>query len=256
MGYYYFFYSSLPPISLDQDLPISTEEFRWMLELNLTNTDLSKLKLLREWIDLENFRSLWLNQFIDPNGNLDEKELEEAFLSLDLPDYVVDFLSQYESTEDRLRNFSFLWIKFFEKADAFFQGFLKKYFQFERELRLVLTALRCKYAHRDLIKEIQFEDPQDPFFAHLLTQKDMEDIQPELDYLPVKEIFISNISDPAALHVKLLQFKFMKIEKMVDDDPFAIDQILGYYIRLILLERFHQLKKQDGKSSLQEMIRE
>jgi len=179
MASYYYLITALPPISLGKKPEISFKELMDMLVLNLTRRDLHLVEILLRPIDLYNIHALWLGFPLDDRGNYKAKELEEALLIRDLlPPYVVDYLERYESTADRLRYFSSLYVSLFRDEQLELKGFLLKYFQFEREMRLVLTALRSKKTGRDLVRELQFEDPFEPFVAEILAQKDAADYTP------------------------------------------------------------------------------
>ena len=106
---YYYLATALPTISLKAKPEVSFEELKFMFKLNLSDSDLEKAKIFKKFIDVTNLRLLWLNKEIDPRGNLNIAELEDAILIKDFfDDFVFDFLDRYEKTEDRLKYFSFL----------------------------------------------------------------------------------------------------------------------------------------------------
>jgi hypothetical protein len=170
---FYYVISAFPPISIGQKSEMTYEEALQMVALNLSPADWKQVVLLQRLVDIRNIRALWLQEPLDPRGNLKEKELEEALLVGDeVPAFVIQFLNRYESLEDRLRYFPSLMVSLFNENIHQLKGFLRAYYQLDREIRLCLTALRAKASHRDLIRELQFEDPSDPFVAQLLAQKD------------------------------------------------------------------------------------
>ena len=80
-------------------------------------------------------------------------------------------------------------VRFFQEQKKQKNPFLAAYFRLERELRLVLVALRAKEQKRDLEEELKYEDPFDLFVQFILAQKDMETFQPPKEYEEVKVIF-------------------------------------------------------------------
>ncbi len=79
---------------------ITFEELIARLEINLSKEDLEKTNVLRRFVDINNIRALLMEEAIDPRGNLNEKELDEALLvHAVLPDYVFDFLDQFEKDD-------------------------------------------------------------------------------------------------------------------------------------------------------------
>ncbi len=251
MANYYFLIALFPPLSLDAKPDISWKELRELLLLNLTPNDLREVDRLLRPIDLYNIRALWLEQPLDDRGQFTAKQLEEKLLVRDgLPAYLIEFLERYESTADRLLYFSSLFTSLYRDEQPKLKGFLLRYYQFERETRLILTALRAKETGRDLIRELQFEDPYDPFIAEILSQKDAPEYVPPQEYGDLKTLFVDNRSDPRKLHRAILEYRFNKIEEMETNQDFGIDRVLAYVARLLLVESLAELDKEKGKEEL------
>lgn len=252
MGNYYFLAASLPPLAIGEVPEISFEELADRLEMNLSKKDLEKTVVLRRLVDLFNIRAFLLKEPIDPRGNLDEKELDEALLQREgLPGYVYDFLDRYEGMHDRLAHFSELFTFYFAEEIKKQSGFLKQYLTFEREWRLVLLALRSKRTGRDPARELLFEDFSDPIVAQILAQKDAEDYEPPVEYRPLKELILSCQEDPWLLHVSLGKYRFEKVEELVEKPLFTIDWILGYTAQLLMIEHWNELNQTKGMAILE-----
>jgi hypothetical protein len=251
MANYYFLLNSLPTLALRSGAEITFEDLKELLEMNLTKDDLSLAKDFMSYIDLRNIRAFWLKEPLDPRGNLGEKELEEALLVSDfLPSYVFDFLSRYESLKDRLHYFSYLYFQFFAEGMKE-KGFLGEYFREEREIRLVMSALRAKLTKRNILPELQFEDPTDPIVMHILAQKDMDEYDPPREYEGLKNLFKEYFQEPKKLALAFLEYRFESImEKEMGYPPFSIDRILGYMVRLLLVEHWNSLDEEKGSMLL------
>jgi len=250
MSKYYFLTVSLPPLTLAERPDITFEELSFRLEVNLTKADLRKTEVLRRFVDISNIRALWQEEKIDPRGNLNEKELDEALLvGSILPDYVFDFIDQFEKTSGRIKNFSGLLARFFTEETLKQKGFLKKYLCFEREWRLVLVGLRAKQLGRDVGKELQFEDFSDPLVAHILAQKDSDRYEPPAEYAELKGILDSCAYDPWEEHKAIVGWRFRKIADMAEGN-FSIDQVLAYMAQLMLVEYWHELDEGKGRMIL------
>ena len=153
MAQYYFVVTSLPILSFDSQPDMTFEQFLDLLKLNLSSKDFAKIKTLLFLIDLINIRALWLGLPFDIRGNFSAKELEEALLTKEgLSSDLVEFLDRYDTSQERLKYFSSLYASFFARASQEEKGFLKKYFVFEREFRLILTGLRAKEMNRDPVR--------------------------------------------------------------------------------------------------------
>lgn len=232
---YYFLLSAFPPLTLGIPPSISFREVKDLLILNLSPEDMEQVVILLRPIDLYNVRALWLGEPLDDRGNFMAKDLEEVLLVRDaLPPYLDEFLDRYESTQDRLRYFSSLFTSLYRNERP--KGFLFEYYQFERELRLCLAALRGKKMGRDLIYELQFEDPTDPLIAEILVQKDSAEYTPPREFEDLKALFLENSSDPRKLDRAILEYRFRKMEEMEQNQDFSINRVLAYIARLMLAE--------------------
>lgn len=247
MGNYYYLAASLPPLELGGKPDISSVELKNRLLINLSKEDWEKTVIFRRFIDIQNIRALFLEEPIDPRGNLNEKELDEALLLHDLlPMYIFDFLDRYETVAEKLRNFSGLIALYFSQEILQQKGFLARYLRFEREWRLVFVGLRAKLLGRDVVRELQFEDPTDPIVAQILAQKDADEYEPPIEYRELKEIFQSCSSDPWELHKAIAAWRFHVIEELVDSPLFSFDWILSYLARLIIIEDWNELDEERG----------
>lgn len=252
MGNYYYLASALPsmefPVLLGE---MGSVSLRNALEMNLSQEDRIKVESLYSFVDLSNIKFLFREEEIDPMGNLDEKALEDALLNQSFFSlYVFDFLQKHETREDRIRNFPALLSQFFREETEKQKGFLQSYFSFERELRLVLLGLRAKKLHRDLLKELQFEDLSDPFVMQILSQKDAEQYEPPAEYKEVKELLDACGSDPLEQNKAIAAYRFRKVKEMGEGDSFSIDYILSYLVQLMIVEYWNGLDSERGQTIL------
>lgn len=251
MANYYFLITAFPPLTIGKSPEISFKELEELLALNLSRADLDLVGELLRPIDLYNIRAFWLGLPLDDRGRIKAKEIEEELLVREgLENYVVDFLDRYESTEDRLKYFSSLYASMYQNAISRSKGFLLNYFQFDRELRLVLTGLRAKQSGRDLVRELQFEEAADPFVAEILAQKDAADFTPPRDYEELKAIFLANFTEPKELNRAILEYQFQKIEEMEEPQDFGIDRVLAYVAKFTIVESISLLNKEKGMEQM------
>lgn len=251
MGKYYFVVPSLPPLAVGERPEITFEELMARLEISLSRGDLEKTKVLRRFIDIFNIRALLMEETVDPRGNFNEKELDEALLvHAVLPDYMFEFLGQFEKVPDKIRNFSGLLAQFFNAEIPKYKGFLRAYLTFERECRLVLVALRAKQLGRDVARELQFEDPTEPLVAQILAQKDADSYDPPLEYVDLKELIAACYADPWLENKAFSEYRFKKIGEIAEGKEFSIDQILAYMAQLLIIENLVELDGDKGNRIL------
>ncbi len=255
MANYYFLAASLPPLSLGEKPDLSFEELISRLAINLEKKDLQKMVVFRRWIDLNNIRALYLEDAIDPRGNLNEKELDQALLLQDdLPDYVFDFLGRFESVQEKLRFFPGLLAAYFREEIPFQEGFLRRYLEFERSWRLVLVGIKAKEFGRDLVQELQFEDLKDPLVMDLLAQKDAMTYDPPPELLSLKEKYLACGPDPFLQFKEVSKWRFKQIEELATEPLFSIDWILSYMAQLLIVEQWNELDPEKGEIILEAFV--
>jgi hypothetical protein len=257
MRQYVFLGSLLPDLRIGVPPEMSFEELMPYLENNLSSEGLSQLRTLLLLQDLYHLRTFWRGEELGSRGNFNENELEEAILTqTGFPNYVYQFIEHYESNEERVDNFSELLSQYFSQEIALSSGFLKKLLIFERETRLILTALRAKKFSKDILKELQFEDPYDVLVAEILAQKDAHSYEPPEAYKDLKQIFEDHEDDPLKLQEAIIEWKFNRIQDMQGIDIFSLDRILSYIERLILVEQWLELDKQKGLQIVDNILKE
>jgi hypothetical protein len=253
---YYFLGCALPSLSFNKPPEISSEELTSYFKLNLSHSDIKKNKTLRSYIDLYNLKAYWEGRPIDHRGNLNEKEIEEALLTKDvLAPYVFNFLTDNETIEDKLLNFPKLLQHFYKNQIDENEGFLKSYFSFEREVNLVLLALRAKSYNKDIAYELRFEDSKDFLVSYILSQKDMVTFEPMLEHKFLKKLFEEYKNLPDKLYKAILEYKFNHLQKLYEKTYFSIDQLLAYTAMLIISEEVYYVNKQEGKEIVDELLR-
>jgi hypothetical protein len=252
MTEYYFLASLLPHLEIGHVPFLGFFELMELLKINLTQEDLQKVERILGFIDLENLRALWTGEPLDPRGNLTKEQLEEISQSRhgvgteELPAFLFEFLEKYPTPEDRVRQFQLLFTRYLEYEIEREEGFLKNFFSFEREWRLVFIGFRAKKLGKNIDAELQFEDQTDPIVAQILAQKDSKNYEPPFEYKELKPIFEAYADTPLQLHQELYEFRFRRLQEFVEGKHFSIDRILGYLARLYLVEKWQELNVQEG----------
>lgn len=256
MGGYYFLAAAMPPLKVGVSADITLREYLEMLQINLSEHDLEYISRLRLFYDLQNIRAHWRGHKLDPAGSLDENELEEVLVAREgLPEYIYEFLDRYSALADRLRFFPSLIASYFQEELSTFPPIISAYFEFERRLRLVLLGFRAKKLHRDLLVELQYEDPFDENVAQLLVQKDAKSYTPPETFEELSQVFDRFYDEPLALHKALCEYRFAKIDELLGVDFFSINRVLGNLLQLFIVERWFRLDKQEGRSIINTIVR-
>jgi len=251
MKRYYYLAASLGALELEEKPSISFNDFLEEASVYLSKEHMRQVSILRELIDIENIRKLLLEMNLDDRGNFSEKALDEAVLGrVDLPDYAIDFLTEFSTTASRLEHFAALYAGFFRAYADIAQGFLKDYLSFEREVRLWISLLRAQRLGIDFNQVLQFEEASDPLIMSMLVQGASQDLRLPPEYQKLKEIYLSYADTPLMLHKNLEKFRLNKIKELTQDKLFKIDVILGFLASLLIVEHFAALNAQEGLKRL------
>lgn len=255
MSRVFFLGSVLPPLRVGGEPPILFEELITLYRDNLGKSDLEKVKAVRLYVDLKNVQKLLKNQPIDPRGNLNEKELDEAIVNQEnLPEFLFDFLEEFQEAAEQLKHFSKVLITYFREMEKKEKGFLQGYFRFEREWRVLLTGYRAKKLGIDPTGELQHEDFHDPLVAEVIAQKDAPFFEFPFEYVQLGEK-LKEAKSPEEQYHLMAEFRFNRVGDEVQDDPFSIDYLLGYLVQLMIVEDDFAQSKRRGNEHLIDMVK-
>lgn len=223
---------------------------------NLGSADLEKVKAIQSYIDLINIQKLLKKEEIDHRGNLNEKELDEAFVNQEgLPRYLFEFLEEHQEVSEQLRHYSKILITYFKVMEKKYQGFLKGYFRFEREWRVLLARYRAKKLGMDPMTQLQHEDFHDPLVAEVLAQKDSPYFEFPFEYVELGEKLKDSTGKPDEEYRVMAEFRFHRIGEEIQDHPFSVDNLLGYLVQLMIVEDVFALDEKRGNANLNEMVK-
>jgi hypothetical protein len=254
---YYFLGSALPLLSLRVKSDVTYAELLSLMEWNLTEKDKGIVRIFKAYIDLKNLKQLWLREPLDHRGNLNEKSLNEALFSKDgLPEFVFEFIEKFASDEDRIKNFPYLLVRFFEEEKKGRKSdFLDFYFGLEHRIILITTALRAKKTNKDLPEEFSYEDKLDFLVKKLIDQGAASHLEMGKEQMEIADLFENHYKEPKKLYLAFLEYRFQKIAEEAEKKPFSIDQIVGYLAGIMLIEDYFRLNEGVGKKILDGLLR-
>lgn len=256
MSRYFFLGSILPTLRVGNEPGILFDDLMTLYKDNLDRTDLEKVQAIRTYIDLKNIQKLLKKEEIDHRGNLNEKELDEAFVNQEgLPGYLFDFLEEHQEIPEQLRHYSKVLIAYYKEMEKAHKGFLKGYFRFEREWRVLLAGYRAKKLGIDPAVELQHEDFHDPLVAEVVAQKDAPFFEFPFEFVGLGEKLKDVGQEPDKQYQLMADFRFHKVEEEVQDNPFSADYLLGYLVQLMIVEDVFSLDEKRGNTNLNEMVK-
>lgn len=227
-----------------------------LFQKNLSADDFQQVKAIRTFIDLKNVRQLLASEPLDLRGNLTEKELDEALVNQEgLPEYLFDFLEEFKTKEEQLRHFSKVLLTFFKAMEKKYKGFLRRYFRFEREWRVIMAGYRAKKLRVDPAIELQYEDLADPLVAQVLAQKDVPFFEFPFEYHALGEKLKDVGKNPLDQYMLMASFRFERIGEEIQDHPFSLNYFLGYFVQLMIVEDLRALDENRGNERLNEIVK-
>jgi hypothetical protein len=254
MAQYYFITTFLPSLKIGELPDIDHFELDFLLRMNLSKDDFQKVETLRLLSDIENIRHLFSQEDLEAGGNLDEKKLEESLFHQErLPSYVFEFLERYKDTPLRIKNFPELLKRYFQEETKTSEPFLHDYLSFEREWRLVFSALRAKELGRSLASEMRLENPEEDFIRDIIEQEEEPSYRPPDEYFALKTIFDAKKLNPFELNLAVSEWRFDAIEEMIFSHTFDIYRVLGYVVQFGIVEKYLKLDKKKGLQIVQQV---
>lgn len=234
----------LPPLDIHVRPEMSFEELWRSFTDNLSQGQIQKLLAVRTFIDLQNLEKLYRHFPIDPRGTLSEEELIQEDL---LPEYVKNILSSLDSEEEKLKAHPKIMAAFFLEPQ---HGFLQRYYAFEKQFRLTLTALRCKKQKIDPAYALKEEDPREGLVAQILAAKDQPTFEMPFEF----QDFGVMPTDPFEQYLKVAKYRLDKIDELVVEWPFSLSHIAGYLLQFMIVEDYHALNAQKGNALLYDNV--
>ncbi|MBN1996660.1 DUF2764 family protein [candidate division KSB1 bacterium] len=256
---YYCFVAGLPDIELEDDrTSYSLLDLKNDLNESLVKADIDLVNWLFYPVDNQNLLNLLQGKDVnfDPLGVFPKLLLEAQIENpTAVPAYMREFIIGFKKEnptipgkipEDRLNEM------FYDQALKLENAFLREWFEFELNLRNLLTAINCKKYNIDPANKIIGGKN----FAHqLLTNKtrDFGLTADEIENLDqINRIAESkNILDKELF---LARFKLGWLEEKVFFYYFSVEKIMSFILRMQIVERLIKLDKNAGREMLKKII--
>lgn len=252
----FFVFSSLPVLEFAAKPDISSGELYHLFEMNFDKKQMKAVYTLKLWIDLQNIYSTLTHHPFDERGNFSKNSLKE-FLTLreELPDYVFDFFSFFESGEQQRMQFSWLLSQYYKKEMERNTGFMREFLLFEHQLRVMLAGYRSKLLKREIARELQYEDLDDPIVAMTVAQKDTSSTYVfPFEYKDLETIISDAGPNPSRKYEAIAEYRFNFYAKYVSESPFTLKACLAYMMCLWILEEYFALKQEKGDTMLDQLL--
>lgn len=255
---YYYLVAGLPDILLEQPKPpFSSLQYREELHYHLHPADYALVEILFYFFDNRNLLHILEKKtgHWDERGNLSIETLDAGIRDGEgLPSYMHRFVQAYQqelplqpgmSWENQLADL------YFEYAIDHTQGFLQRWFTFERDLRNVLAALSARKQKRSLEGEILgASDISEAIRHHASRDFGLAGEFPIVEKL----LQIEEKENLLEREFDLDKVRWNYIGELTTFEYFTIDVLLGYLLKLFMLERWKPLDNADGLDLLNGLI--
>jgi len=255
---YYYLVAGLPDIVLDQKkLSLTISDFRNELEYHLHPDDFSLVKLLFLPFDNTNILNL-LHKNKKPfiqTGNFTQSFLEEEIKEpVNSPGYIQQFIHAFKNETPVFQTYSWenqltwLYYNYVLEVDNLF---LKTWFLFNLHVNNILSAFNVrKYK---LSKESAYIGEN--FVTEALKRSTLKDFGLSND-LPFMEKLLSidenGNSKEKEKAVDMLRWSYL--DELNTFHYFSIEVLLGFVIKLFMVDRWMQLDPVTGKEMFQQII--
>lgn len=249
MAQYYFLNTLFAPLEFGHPPTLDFKSLIANVQSELSKDDLMRLSLLRSYFDIENLKAFFMQEALSPYGNHEPAKLVADNLENETgyPEFVFEFLREFETSEKRLHHFAKLLTQFFSYAQQQSSGFIQEFFAFEKQWRLVMLGFRSKLLKTSLKTQLQFEDPYDPIVIQIIAQKDAKHFEPPEEFEDLKDLFSRWKHSPRGIFKALEEYRMSKIDQMVEKEIFSFDAVAAYIVKLIIIEKWLDLEKCEKK---------
>ena len=255
---YHYLVAGLPDIIPDQKkVSLTIIDFRQELEYHLHADDFSLIKLLFLPYDNTNLINLLLKSkkpFV-PAGNFSQAFLEEEIKEPSAsPSYMLQFINAYKTETPVIQGYSWenqltwLYYEYVLKTDNLF---LKNWFEFNLHINNILTAFNVRKFK--LSKESVYIGNN--FITEALKRSTLKDFGLSNDFSFMEKLLsIEENGNTLAKEraVDMLRWNF--IEELNTFNYFTIEVLLGFVIRLFIVDRWMQLDPETGRKLFKQII--
>lgn len=262
---YYYFVTGLPSLGLDDTkLPWTVKEFLDYAAQYLTKSDLNLMKLMLFLNDINNLISIiherdswredctvnkedWLRLIEQLRPKHDETPIDKKVDFIKLPDFITDFVyNQYQKdTPDPIIVMeSHLYTDFYAWVETINNDYIQSWFEFDRNLRNILIALNCRKFNLPLEHQLVGHGE----IVERLLRSHSGDFGLSKEF-PIFEQLnrINEITNIYEREEALDALRWKWIDNQNFFQYFTIDRILGYYCKIIMLQRWMALSLEEGQ---------
>lgn len=178
---------------------------------------------------------------------------------LDLPPYIERVLASYsdplraaDEEMDTSKSLEHtLWSEYYKNAEASSDPFIRKWSLFERRLRNIVAAFNARREGRDIAESLIGDDEQ----TQMLASSDSADFGLKGSFDKADELIAILESDNMLeKERKLDMLKWNMVDELTLFNYFDIDAVLGYLVKISIINRWMSLDRETGEKMLKQLI--
>lgn len=257
---YYYLVAGLQDITIDvHKLQFSQLAFREELKTEVHPDDYKLVEKLFLPFDNANLLNLLqkAGKPFDQRGNYSQERLEENIKEPhDLPEYMMRFIAAFKSKEPLMPDMSpenELTTLFFDQMLGLNNDFLRNWFEFELNVRNIVTALLArKY---EIPYEYQIIGTGE--VAGIIRKSHARDfgLGAEIDYLEELANLVRN--DNIQEREKAIdELRWKYLDEKIFFEYFTIEKVLAFTIKLGMAERWLGIDKDHGNEMFKKLLKE
>lgn len=255
---YYYLVAGLPDIILEQNkLSITLEDFKQELLTHLHPSDYLLLEKLFLPADNRNVLNMLLKniQEFDDSGKYTFDELEDEIKEPEiLPEYLKAFISHFKSNQPVFTDMSWedqLTCLYYEYTSNVSNDFLRTWFEFERNVKNILTGLTAR-RHKIPVENMLIGDNT---VTNGIRKSNARDFGLSAEFPFVDKLIQINENSNLLEREKAIdQLKWNYIDDLNTFNYFSIEVILGFVLKLAMVERWLKLDKKSGEEMFRRLL--
>ncbi len=265
---HYYLVSGLPDIFFDdKKISVSLDGFRNYLQEYLTEQEMKLIRLHYWRFDNTNILNKLENNEEKHNtlGNLDTENLDELFsaikddsfesLSFEIPDYIIKFIEAYKAETpiytDKSWELQFSEL-YFEYLTGIENKFISRWYQFEKNLGNILTAINCKKAGIPIDNQLIGSGD----LVDKLLKSNARDFGVDNDDLVVADAVFKTMDteDLMEQEKKLDTIRWDLLDESSFFHYFSLERLFVFLIKLSMVERWMSLDRTKGLELFKELL--
>lgn len=263
MGSYYCLMAGAPDITLESKQTASVLEFKNQLEDIISEADQKLLYYFYLHYDCKNLVKLLKNpeSEIDPRGNLSMEQLDDLMthareLNFNVhryPSFMSIFAREFSYNKDKQGWFAedAMELEYYTYAQTVKNKMMHQWYSMNLNLDNILTALIAKKNGWNVGDYIMGDNDVNEMIR---TNRTADfGLGGELDYMPELMKIVAT-EDPVEKERQIDAFKWTWLDEATFFDPFTIEAVFAYLVKLDMLERWAKLDVEEGKETFRSII--